>query len=126
MHQPAKLATRVRFPRASWEHKLQRKEAILHTTIFLNTCTEKQLFVLIEATLVALIEEEERAPAEWVRQQENLIINAMDKTERFGVERTKFAFDLWYRKNLKGWYQRLSKEERLAALREMPWNERTN
>jgi len=98
----------------------------LHPTLFLNTCTERQLFVLIEATLVALMEEEERAPKAWIRQQETLMIDAMEKTARFGVERTKLAFDLWYWKNLKGWYRQLSKEEHIAALREMPWNEQVN
>ena len=93
---------------------------------WLHTCTEKQLFVFIEASLTTLVEEAERAPPLWMQEQEELLIQAMDKTVRFGVPRTKPDFDTWYATNLTTWYRDLSKDEFVAALREMPWNERTN
>ena len=92
---------------------------------FLDTCTEKQLFVFIEASLTTLVEEQELAPL-WAMEQEALIIDAMDATTRFGVPRNKKDFDDWYEKNRWGWYHRLSSDEFKNALREMPWNARTN
>jgi hypothetical protein len=59
-------------------------------------------------------------------EQEELIIQAMDKTVRFGIPRTKPDFDAWYNENLWGWFRQLSDEGYIEALREMPWNERTN
>lgn len=98
----------------------------LPSTEFLNTCTERQLFVFIEATLTALVEEQERAPL-WANEQEELVIQAMEKTtSRFGVPRTKADFDQWYRENRWGWFQALSHDEFISALKEMPWNQKAN
>ncbi len=94
-------------------------------TNWLATCTEKQLFVFIEASMTTLVEEQERAPL-WAMGQEELIMQAMERTTRFGVPRTEPDFNTWYAKNLTGWYNALQDDELIAALREMPWNERTN
>ena len=92
---------------------------------FLVTCTEKQLFVFIEASLTTLVEEQERVPL-WAMEQEHLIIQAMDQTVRFGIPRTEADFNTWYAANLTGWYRTLPHDELLAVLREMPWNRMLN
>lgn len=97
-------------------------------TEFLETCTEQQLFVFIEMTMVAVYMESDRAGPEWTEQQRQDVISAIRQLTRFGVETpivgTKATenFWTWYHKWLHGWWVNLTDKQVIEQMKGIPWN----